>query len=153
DQPWPPAEGPPWRRMGRRFVWRIAGFIAAAFLLIAVMLTIGVVLAGTALGLIAAPHGVRFLALAALLVLVIVILCGGRCFLRMAVNLGEIVDAAGRIEAGEYGVQVGGRGRRELQTLTRAFNAMSTRLATADRNRRAFVADLTHELRTPLAII
>jgi signal transduction histidine kinase len=30
---------------------------------------------------------------------------------------------------------------------------MSTRLATADRNRRAFVADLTHELRTPLAVI
>ena len=139
--------------MGRRFVWRIAGFIAAAFLLIAVMLTIGVVLAGTAVGLIAAPHGVRFLAIAALLVLVIVILRGSRRFQRMAVNLGEIVDAAGRIEAGEYGVQVAERGPRELQTLARAFNAMSTRLATADRNRRAFVADLTHELRTPLAII
>src|SRR2546428_3081867 len=153
DQPWPPAGGPPWRRMGRRFVWRIAGFIAAAFLLIAVMLTIGVVLAGTALGLIEAPHGVRFLAIAALLVLVIVILRGSRRFQRMAVNLGEIVDAAGRIEAGDYGVQVAERGPRELQTLARAFNAMSTRLATADRNRRAFVADLTHELRTPLAII
>ena len=139
--------------MGGRFVWRIAGFIAAAFLLIAVMLTIGVVLAGTAVGLIAAPHGVRFLAIAALLVLVIVILRGSRRFQRMAVNLGEIVDAAGRIEAGEYGVQVAERGPRELQTLARAFNAMSTRLATADRNRRAFVADLTHELRTPLAII
>ncbi len=139
--------------MGRRFVWRIAGFIAAAFLLIAVMLTIGVVLAGTAVGLIAAPHGVRFLAIAALLVLVIVILRGSRRFQRMAVNLGEIVDAAGRIEAGDYGVQVAERGPRELQTLARAFNAMSTRLATADRNRRTFVADLTHELRTPLAII
>jgi len=139
--------------MGRRFVWRIAGFIAAAFLLIAVMLTIGVVLAGTAVGLIEAPHGVRFLAIAALVVLVIVILRGSRRFQRMAVNLGEIVDAAGRIEAGEYGVQVAERGPRELQTLARAFNAMSTRLATADRNRRAFVADLTHELRTPLAII
>ena len=30
---------------------------------------------------------------------------------------------------------------------------MSARLATTDRNRRAFVADLTHEFRTPLAII
>ena len=139
--------------MGRRFLWRIAGFIAAAFLLIAVMLTIGVVLAGTAVGLIEAPHGVRLLAIGALVVLVIVILRGSRRFQRMAVNLGEIVDAAGRIEAGEYGVQVAERGPRELQTLARAFNAMSTRLATADRNRRAFVADLTHELRTPLAII
>ena len=30
---------------------------------------------------------------------------------------------------------------------------MSARLALTDRNRRAFVADLTHELRTPLAVI
>ena len=139
--------------MGRGFLWRIVGFIAAAFLLIAVMLTIGVVLTGTAVGVIEAPHVVRFLAIAALVLLVLIILRGGRRFQRMAVNLGEFVDAAGRIEAGDYGVQVAERGPRELRTLARAFNAMSTRLATADRNRRSFVADLTHELRTPLAII
>lgn len=152
-QPWPPTGGQPWRRMGRRFLWRIVGFVAAAFLVMAVVLTTGVVLAGTALGLIAAPQAVRFLAIAALVVLVLVILRGSRRFQRMAVNLGDIVDAAGRIEAGEYGVQVAERGPRELRTLARAFNAMSARLATADRSRRAFVADLTHELRTPLAII
>jgi two-component system, OmpR family, sensor histidine kinase BaeS len=152
-QPWPSTGGPPWRRMGRRFLWRIVGFIAAAFLLIAVMLTIGVVLTGTAVGVIEAPHAVRFLAIAALVLLLLVIVRGGRRFQRMAINLGNIVDAAGRIEAGEFGVQVAERGPRELRTLARAFNAMSARLATADRNRRAFVADLTHELRTPLAII
>jgi len=152
-QPWPPAGRPPWRRVGRRFLWRIAGFIAAAFLVIAVVLTIGVVLAGTALGLIEAPHAVRFVAIAALIVLVLLIVRGSRRFQRMAVNLGEFVDAAGRIEAGDYGVQVAERGPRELRTLARAFNAMSARLAAADRSRRAFVADLTHELRTPLAII
>ena len=151
-QPWPPTGGPPWRR-GRRFLWRFAGFMAAAFLLIAVMLTIGIVLAGTAVGVIEAPHPVRFLAIAALVLLVLIILRGGRRFQRMAVNLGDFVDAAGRIEAGDYGVQVAERGPRELRTLARAFNAMSARLATADRSRRAFVADLTHELRTPLAII
>jgi two-component system sensor histidine kinase BaeS len=118
-----------------------------------VVLTIGVVLAGTAVGVIEAPHGVRFLAIVALVVFAFVILRSGRRFQRMAVNLGEIVEAAGRIEKGEYGVQVAERGPRELRSLARAFNAMSTRLATADRNRRAFVADLTHELRTPLAII
>ena len=139
--------------MGRRFLWRIAGFMAAAFLLIAVMLTIGVVLAGTAVGVIEAPHQVRFLAIAALVVFVVVIFRGSRRFQRMAVNLGEFVDAAGRIEAGEYGVEVAERGPRELRSLARAFNAMSARLATADRNRRTFVADMTHELRTPLAII
>jgi two-component system sensor histidine kinase BaeS len=134
-------------------MWRIAGFIAAAFLLVAVALTIGVVLVGTGAGLIHAPHPVRFIAIAALaLFLFLVIRAGGR-FRRMAVNLGDLVDAAGRIEAGEYGVQVAERGPRELRSLARAFNAMSAKLAAADRNRRAFVADLTHELRTPLAII
>jgi two-component system sensor histidine kinase BaeS len=152
-QPWPPAGRPPWPRVGRRFLWRVAGFMAAAFLLLAVVLTIGVLLVGTAVGLIGAEPPLRFLAIAALLLFVLVIARGGRRFQRMAVNLGEIVEAAGRIEAGEYGVQVAERGPRELRTLARAFNAMSERLAAADRNRRAFVADLTHELRTPLAII
>src|SRR2546425_1248764 len=119
-QPWPPAGGPPRRRMGRRVLWRGAGVIPPAFLLISVMLPLRGVVAGTPGGLLEAPHGVRFLAIAALVVLVIVILRGGRRFQRMAVNLGEIVDAAGRIEAGEYGVQVAERGPRELQTLARA---------------------------------
>jgi signal transduction histidine kinase len=139
--------------MGRRFLWRFAAFMVAGFLLLAVVLTIGVVLVGTAAGLIEAPPAIRFVAIAALVLFVFVIVRGGRRFQRMAVNLGEFVDAAGRIEAGDYGVQVAERGPRELRTLARAFNAMSARLAAADRNRRAFVADLTHELRTPLAII
>jgi two-component system, OmpR family, sensor histidine kinase BaeS len=134
-------------------MWRIAGFIAAAFLLVAVTLTIGVVLVGTAVGLIGAEPFVRFAAIAALVLFVLAVIRGSRRFRRMAGNLGELVEAAGRIEAGDYGIQVAERGPGELRSLARAFNAMSTRLAAADRNRRAFVADLTHELRTPLAII
>ena len=134
-------------------MWRFAGFIAAAFLLVAVALTVGALLVGTAVGLLHAPHLVRFVAIAALILFVILIIRASRQFRGMAVNLGDIVDAAGRIEAGDYGVQVAERGPRELRTLARAFNAMSVRLAAADRNRRAVVADLTHELRTPLAII
>jgi len=151
-EPWPPA-GPPWRRMGHRFMWRVAGFLAAAFLLVAVILSVGVVLVGTAAGLIAAPPLVRTLAIAALVLFVLLIFRGGRRFGRMALNVSELVDAAGRIEAGDYGVQVAERGPRQVRSLARAFNAMSARLATTDRNRRAYVADLTHELRTPLAII
>jgi two-component system, OmpR family, sensor histidine kinase BaeS len=151
-EPWPPA-GPPWRRMGRRFMWRVAGFLAAAFLLVAVILSVGVVLVGTAAGLIGAPPLVRTLAIAALILLVLLIFRGGRRVGRVALNVSELVDAAGRIEAGDYGVQVAERGPRQVRSLARAFNAMSARLATTDRNRRAYVADLTHELRTPLAII
>src|SRR5438876_328817 len=63
---WPPAGRPPWRR-GAHFMWRLAWFMTAAFLLIAVVLTIGVVLVGTAVGLIHAHPPVRILAVASLL--------------------------------------------------------------------------------------
>jgi len=127
--------------------------MVAAFLLIAVVLTVGVVLVGTAAGLIAAPLGVRILAIAALILFLFLVARGGRRFRRLAINVSELVDAAGRIEAGDYGVQVAERGPREVRSFARAFNAMSARLAATDRHRRAFVADLAHEFRTPLAII
>jgi signal transduction histidine kinase len=139
--------------MGRRFMWRIAWFLVAFFLLIAAGLGMGFILVGTAAGFTHAPHLVRFLAIAALLLLALLIFRGGRRFRRMALDVGDLVTAAGRIEAGDYGFQVRERGPQEVRTLARAFNAMSARLATTDHNRRAFVADLSHELRTPLAII
>jgi signal transduction histidine kinase len=150
---WPPAGGPPWRRMGRRFMWRIALFAALTFLLIAVVLTAGIALVSTAVGLIPSPAAVRIVAIAALLLLVLVIVRGLGRFQRVALDVSELIDAAGRIEAGDFGVQVSERGPRVVRTLGRAFNKMSARLAATDRNRRTFVADLTHELRTPLAVI
>ena len=150
---WPPAGRPPWRRRGGHFMWRLAWFMAAAFLFMAVVLTVGIVLVGTAVGLIHAHPPIRILAVASLLLFIVLVIRAGRRFRRMAVNVGELVDAAGRIESGDYGVRVAERGPSEVRTLARAFNAMSARLATTDRNRRAFVADLTHEFRTPLAII
>ena len=139
--------------MGRRFVWRIGLFVVAAFLLIAVVFTLGIALVGAAVGVIPEHPGIRFLSVAALLLLIVVIIRSLGRFQRVALDVSELINAAGRIEAGEYGVQVSERGPGPLRTLSRAFNAMSTRLATTDRNRRAFVADLTHELRTPLAVI
>jgi two-component system sensor histidine kinase BaeS len=40
-----------------------------------------------------------------------------------------------------------------VQTLMRTFNEMSGRLEAADAARRQFLADVTHELRTPLAVL
>src|SRR5919109_835284 len=125
---WPPAGRPPWGRMGRRFMWRIAWFLVAFFLLIAAGLGMGFILVGTAAGFTHAPHLVRFLAIAALLLLALLIFRGGRRFRRMALDVGDLVTAAGRIEAGDYGFQVRERGPQEGRTLARAFNAMSARL-------------------------
>jgi two-component system sensor histidine kinase BaeS len=45
------------------------------------------------------------------------------------------------------------RGPAELRSLARAFNAMSSRLAATEARRRSVVAEVAHELRSPLSII
>ena len=89
----------------------------------------------------------------ALLVLVVVV--GGlrRVLRGTAAPVGDLVEAAGRVEAGEIGTQVEVRGPSEVRSLARAFNAMSTRLEETDASRRRLLADVSHELRTPLTVM
>ena len=72
---------------------------------------------------------------------------------RMAMPLGDIIDAAGQVEAGDFSARVRPRGPRELRQLGRAFNDMSERLELTENQRRELVADLSHELRTPVSVI
>lgn len=44
-------------------------------------------------------------------------------------------------------------GPREVQDLIRGFNAMSTRIKAAQQSQRQFVANVSHELKTPITII
>lgn len=76
-----------------------------------------------------------------------------RMFGRLALPVGDLVDAARRIEAGDYSVRVPERGSRDLRNVARAFNAMTARLEATETTRRTFLADVTHELRTPLSVI
>lgn len=72
---------------------------------------------------------------------------------RLALPLGELIDAAGRVEAGDYSVRVRARGPRELRSLGQAFNDMAQRLELTEQQRRNLMADLSHELRTPVSVI
>jgi len=72
---------------------------------------------------------------------------------RVATPVRDLMEAAERVEAGDYGVRVAERGPRDLRGLTRAFNAMTARLQANDVQRRRLLADVTHELRTPLAVL
>jgi signal transduction histidine kinase len=72
---------------------------------------------------------------------------------RMTRPLNNLIDAARRIESGDYSAQVPEWGSRDIRSVARAFNSMSTRLKTIDEQRRSFMADVTHELRTPLSVI
>ena len=89
------------------------------------------------------------------LTIVVLLLFGtaARGFRRFAAPLGDLIDAAESIEAGNYGVRVRARGPRELRSLATAFNSMSGRLESSERERRRLLADVTHELRTPLTIM
>jgi len=91
-----------------------------------------------------------------LLLVVIVGLAGGLRFGRRLVGpIGSLVEAAGRIEAGDFSVRVPQliRGPRDLRALTAAFNTMAARLEAEEATRRRLLADLGHELRTPIAVI
>jgi signal transduction histidine kinase len=89
------------------------------------------------------------------LTIVVLLLFGtaARGFRRFAAPLGDLIDAAESVEAGDYGVRVRARGPRELRSLATAFNSMSGRLESSERERRRLLADVTHELRTPLTIM
>jgi signal transduction histidine kinase len=76
-----------------------------------------------------------------------------RLLLRVTMPVGELMEAVGRIESGDYSVRARERGPREVRALVRAFNSMAERLQLNETQRRNLLADVTHELRTPLTVI
>jgi signal transduction histidine kinase len=65
--------------------------------------------------------------------------------------LGEVVGAAERVASGDYAVRVSEHGPPSLRSVASAFNSMTARLEQQQQGRRALMADIAHELRTPLA--
>ena len=72
---------------------------------------------------------------------------------RFASPVADVMEAADRVAAGDYETRVEERGPREVQRLGRAFNEMTERLGTNEARRRQLLADVAHELRTPLSVI
>jgi two-component system sensor histidine kinase BaeS len=104
-------------------------------------------------GAISASWGLRAVALAILIGGVCVIVFLGREVRRRIAPIGALIEAAAQIERGDYSAHVPERGGREVRALARTFNTMSARLSTIDSQRRSFLADVAHELRTPLSIM
>ena len=138
------AEG---RRARARFFRRVA--IASIFVLALAILGFISVVRSIAGG--AAPAGtiVPFL----LVVVIWVILLTVRKARGFASPLGAVMEAADRVAEGDYSVRVQTGGPPPLRALTRSFNTMTERLQNADRVRRDLMADVAHELRTPLSVL
>ena len=64
-----------------------------------------------------------------------------------------VLRAIQSVREGEYNYHIEMRGRDELAVLGREFNSLTSRLRETDDVRRRFVADASHELKTPLASI
>src|SRR5206468_10172507 len=68
-------------------------------------------------------------------------------------RLKELESAALRLGAGDMNVRARDDGGDEVARVARAFNHMATDLAASDRARRLLLADVSHELMTPLTAV
>lgn len=71
----------------------------------------------------------------------------------LATPLSRLAQATHGIAGGKYDQRVAVKGTREIAELGSAFNAMALHLQQAEMLRRNMVADIAHELRTPLSVM
>jgi signal transduction histidine kinase len=87
------------------------------------------------------------------LALLLAVFLAGRAVRRMAAPIGDVMEAADRVAGGDYRARVEARGPGEVRRLARSFNQMAERLEANEAQRRNLLADVAHELRTPLSVI
>jgi signal transduction histidine kinase len=87
------------------------------------------------------------------LLLIVGLVAAARSLRGMTVPVAGVMEAAGRLAQGDYTTRVREWGSPEVRSLARAFNEMAERLQSHELQRRNLLAEVTHELRTPLAVI
>jgi two-component system sensor histidine kinase BaeS len=94
------------------------------------------------------PIGIIALVLAVFLGIVSILL------MRRFVNpLADVIFAAREVAGGNLKTRIPTKGPQDLRSLSNSFNEMAESLERSDRERREMLADIAHELRTPLSII
>jgi two-component system OmpR family sensor kinase/two-component system sensor histidine kinase BaeS len=67
--------------------------------------------------------------------------------------LADVIFAAREVAGGKLNTRIPKKGPQDLQSLSESFNEMASSLESSDRERREMLADIAHELRTPLSVI
>lgn len=106
------------------------------------------------------PLQIRFLAgqkttlfFAAAAMALIVMLVSWPLSQRLVKPIQEMAAATHDIASGKYTTRISVSSNDELGLLARDFNAMALTLEKTERARRQWVADISHELRTPVAVL
>ena len=140
--------------MRRNFLWRFGCLVVGTLLLLMFGAAVLIWHLVTGSGFLGGGAG---LVLIVIIVFVVVLGTGvtGKSLRRFAVPVGNLIDAASRVEGGDYRVRVPERAGRAAAAapLIRSFNGMTERLEANESQRRALIADIGHELRTPLAVL
>jgi signal transduction histidine kinase len=138
-EPWPPADPSRiWRRRRARYFGR---FVLGFGLIWTLTAIAGATIAG------GRGRGGGVLVLLALVVAFVAVVR------RVGWPIGDLVAAAQRIAEGDFSVRVPAHGPPTIRAVARAFNDMAERLAIQERQRRELMADIAHELRTPLSVV
>jgi two-component system sensor histidine kinase BaeS len=154
NEPFPPRGGWGWGGPPRRFPRRL-GLLFALFVLLMFLLS------GLVFRLLSSggwgpgrPYGPPMVPFPLLVVgVLLVAFLAGRAVRRMAAPIGDVMEAADRVAGGDYAARVQARGSGEVRRLARSFNQMVERLEANEAQRRGLLADVAHELRTPLSVI
>ena len=86
-------------------------------------------------------------------ILIVTVFFAVRNLRRMSMPLDELLEASNRVADGDFAVRVEERGPFEVRALLREFNSMAEKLEINDKQRRAMLADISHELRSPITIM
>ncbi|MBV6402351.1 MAG: Signal transduction histidine-protein kinase BaeS [Anaerolineales bacterium] len=87
------------------------------------------------------------------LILITTVFFAVRNLRRMSLPLDELLEASSRVADGDFAVRVEERGPFEVRALLREFNSMAEKLELNDKQRRNMLADISHELRSPITIM
>jgi signal transduction histidine kinase len=77
----------------------------------------------------------------------------GRTIRRVISPIDDLLEASDSVAEGDYSVRVAERGSPEMFALVSSFNVMVRQLELQANQRNELMADLTHELRTPITVI
>ena len=160
NEEWPPTRES-WRRVGRRnpffrrmgcffFVFAFLAFVGLLGILRFVLAPFLNLEAGSPLD---RPGYLLPFAFLGVILLIFAIGWGARSIRRISRPLDELVDASNKVAEGDYSVRVEEKGPPEVYSLMRGFNSMAERLQLSDQQRRSMLADISHELRTPITVI